>query len=153
MVLLKITLSITGWLLTYVYAIAPIAIGVANCTQGSDDPWLASLIFYIPALVLGLLFASFGKQWAKWLRMFSLPHLATIIFGTLTVLPFLIGSTFLGKHVCQVQTGNFEELVAPWWHTLWAPIHLICILSILIFSVWFLKRSKNHNENHIASAT
>jgi hypothetical protein len=130
--------TILGALLAGVYAFYIAAIPIANCTQRSDDPWSLSLVFVLPmGLAAASLLAAARGASSRFIWVTLLPAPLLLLAGWVA-LPFLWGSTVHGAHVCHVQTGYHEAFPAPWWHRVWAPVHLsvLLVLAWLSVQVW-----------------
>jgi hypothetical protein len=129
---------LVGWFLTYFYGLGIVALPMANCTQGSDDPWTLTLFLEVPLLVVGLALIWLGRPWHLADRLLGVPHLLTLTLGPFVVTPFLISSTLGGQHVCHAHLGYFADLRPAWWHPAWAPVEVLCLatLGFTIFSTW-----------------
>jgi hypothetical protein len=135
--------AIVGSLLGAFYAFYLFVIPIANCTQRSADPWLATFIIGTPLglLTLGMFAAAQGaSRKTHWLTLVLAPLLAGAAWN---VLPFLWGSTILGYHVCHVQTGYHEPFPTPLWHRFWAPFHLALLLGIALLALRLWRRPWN----------
>ena len=137
-----------GWLLSYAYVLGPPMIGIANCTHGSDDPWVICLIVSLPLLLIGLLLVWFARPWVRWQRWLALPQALTAVLACVSIAPFFRGSTIQGRHVCQVQTGYFQELSPAWWHGLWAPFQLAGIVFLMTTIVFTWRATARRTIKH-----
>ena len=141
---MRYVISLIGWSLTYFGALPLLAIPIVNCTQASDDAWSGTLFLCDPVILFGLLLVGLAHPWSRLDRVLMCPHVLTIVVGVVQVMPFLIGSTLQGKHVCEVQTGYMGGLHAAWWHPLWAPVQLLCfvLVAATMVLVWVKTRRR-----------
>ena len=135
---MKHVMRFVGWCLTYLYGIGVVTVPIANCTQGSDDPWAITLFVEVPILAVGLGLVWLARPWHVADLFLGAPHLATLTFAPISISPFLIKSTFGGQHVCQAHLGYFPDLKAAWWHPAWAPVQFIClaVLGLTVGLTW-----------------
>jgi hypothetical protein len=129
-----------GWVGTWSWPVLYLPHVLGSCTQGSEDPWLASLVIYLPALLLMLAVASLGIRGARWLRWLTLPHLITLLLALYMVTPYLWGTTILGHHLCTVRDGlaGFDAYERSMFAVLWAPLQFaaLCVLGYTVYRTW-----------------
>ena len=134
--LLQISISVIGWLLSYIAVFFIPLIEISTCTMGGDDAWLISLIFYTPFSLFSMLLIIVGCKYRFYTKWLSLPHILLIPLALFVSLKYLWGSTILGNHVCHVGKGYFEHLQIEWWHRTWAPIKLTEVTGFICLAFY-----------------
>ena len=135
----------TGWVLSYFMLWVLIPFG--TCTQGDDDPWLASF-FYSVVPLIGLVLILISSIKIRESRM-GLTHVLTLLLIVFNTPSYWISVTFKGQHICagfdSYYINSFEPAL---WHRLWAPYVTILGLAFIVMGITFFKNYiKAHRTN------
>ncbi len=123
------------------------AVQITTCTQGDEDNWLASLLFYLPASLLILCLAFVGTSKPAGIRWLSLPLLGLVPWAGIVAARFTYGATLLGDHLCTVSTGEagFNSYPSSWWGAAWGPAQLTFLALVIwcIYKYWVPSMAAN----------
>jgi hypothetical protein len=131
---MRTTLASIGWVATWFWPLLYTPHVLGTCTMGSEDGWSGSLFVVLPVMLVMLGAASAGIGGPKPLRWLTIPHVFTVILALAWVSPYLWGTTFLGKHLCSVRDGGFEDYASSAFAPYWAPVQFAA-LGLLIYVV------------------
>jgi hypothetical protein len=130
-----------GWVISwFVVFLAVAGVQITTCTQGSEDAWVASSVFYTPlAIALLVVILATKSHHVKYVSL-SIPLFLVLPYCAIFTVPFLIGNTFHGTHLCSVLLGEpmFNGYSGTWWLRAWAPMEILLIVtySWVAFSCW-----------------
>jgi hypothetical protein len=135
----------TGWVLSYF--ILWVLIPFGTCTQGDDDPWLASF-FYSAVPLLGLVLILISSIKIRESRM-GLTHVLTLLLIVFSTPSYWIRVTFQGQHICTGFDNNCINTFEPeFWHRMWAPyVTILGLIFLFIGIVYYKNHIKAHRTN------
>jgi hypothetical protein len=120
---------------------------ITTCTQGEEDAWLVSLLFYLPASLVFLCLAFIGASRPAGIRWFSLPLFGLVPWAGVVAGRFTYGVTFVGDHLCTVSTGEsgFSSYPSAWWSGFWGPVQLIFLALVVwcMYKYWVPSKTAN----------
>ena len=135
------TLAVFGWLLSLGLLMGIAGPLFGTCTQGSDDPWTASLIFYAPIGLFGLLLAWRGSPTGHHFCWLAAPHILTLALGSYFV-PVYLQTTFGDQDVCSVREGASYGITVTALQRAWAPSWFCFLVALVwVFSRYWLANS------------
>jgi len=113
---------------------------IGTCTQGSEDNWLISFIFYTPISLLFLSMSYMGTKTPSVIRWLSLPLFGLLPWAGYISLKYIWGVSILGNHPCMISTNvvGFNAYTSSWWAVYWGPIQFIFVLlcTWCLFKYW-----------------
>lgn len=137
--------TVFGWILSLSLFIGIAGPLFGTCTQGDDDPWLASLFVLAPVGLAGLVMAASGAKSGRRYSLFAIPHIATLMLGGQLIPIYFSQTTIKGIHVCAVREGGFEysaSLAQQLWAPSWFIVLLVLVYVILLF--WHSGHAARH---------
>lgn len=134
-VAVAVVASSLGWLLSFTYPIHLIGAYTHTCTMGNDGPHLTSLLLGPATLLLAMLLIWAGRQQARYLRWFIIPHVVTIGVAIWLLPRYLLLCTLSGRFICAASLfgDSWEGTPAALWHFFYAPGHLV-VLAVFFWS-------------------
>jgi len=127
-----------GWIFSWLALFLIPFTSITTCTMGSEDAWWMSLVFYTPlSLFLLAVIVLTNKHHSRWISL-SLPNLVLIPWAAVFVVPFLLGTTVDGDHVCAALKNQpgFNAYPSSWWQTIWAPVQM-CIIGGYAWAMFY----------------
>jgi hypothetical protein len=144
-------LGVIGLILLWFCVFSIPMLEITTCTQGSEDAWLGSLIFFLPVSAVSIGLALLATGTPTKIKWFSLPLFALLPWAGVIVVKYISGVTFGGGHLCAVLTGElgFNSYPTSWWAKYWGPIQLVFIVSVgwLLFKFWWQRPAANKTLN------
>jgi len=137
------TLAVFGWLFSLGLLMGIAGPLFGTCTQGDDGPWIASLTFYAPIGLFGLLLAWRGAQAGRHFCWLAAPHILTLALGSYFV-PLYLQTTFGGQDVCSVREGGSYGITVTVLQRAWAPSWFCLLVALVwVFSRYWLADSES----------
>lgn len=113
---------------------------MTTCTQGSEDAWMVSFIFYLPFSFLSLALAWLGTESSSRIKWLSLPLFLLLPWAAFIASKYIIGVTLNESHLCVISTGEmgFNSYPRSWWGAYWGPLQLLFVLLTgwCLFKYW-----------------
>ena len=131
-----------GWLLSLGLLLGVAGPLFGTCTQGSDDPWIASLIVYAPIGIVGVVLAAWTARIGRSFYWLATPHVLTLGLGVYLVPFYFWFTTIGGIDVCSAREGTSFDIAPTLVQRLWAPtwLVLLVILVMVVNSYWRANR-------------
>ena len=127
---------------------------ITTCTQGSEDAWMVSLLFYLPISLIFLVLAWLGTKSPSGIKWLSLPLFALLPWAAYTASKYIVGVTIGKNHLCAISTGEagFGSYPSSWWGAYWGPLQLIFIILVgwCLFKYWQKRPAANKQLKHDA---
>lgn len=125
---------------------------ITTCTQGSEDAWMVSLLFYLPVSFIFLGLAWLGTKSPSGIRWLSLPLFALLPWAAFIASKYISGVTIGKNHLCVISTGEvgFNSYSSSWWSDYWGPLQLIFIVLVgwCLFKYWQKSPAANKQLKH-----
>lgn len=132
--------SLVGWIIAYVHLLMVAVVRVAQCGEGTSDPWFATLLTAVIA-VPAIFMIPMGLFMRPGLRWLALPLVVLALLALVAVLPYIEGTTMAGAAPCGVSGGGTGYVQATGWQRAWAPLQLILIAALGFSASLFWRRT------------
>jgi hypothetical protein len=136
-----------GWVLSYFQIVVLIPFG--SCTQGDDDPWLASL-YYAVVPVIGFILIIATSKGIRKSSLMGIPHIFTLFLIFWNTPSYWIRCTFQGQHICAGFSNDYINGFQPvLWHRFWAPIvTMLGFTCVVLGFIYFKNYIKEYRTSH-----
>jgi hypothetical protein len=149
-IIVKISGSIGLLILWFGMLFIPI-VEITTCTQGSEDAWLVSLLFYSPVTIVAIVLALIGSVKPTGIRWLTLPLFMLFPWAGYVAIHYIIEVTVQGNHLCVVSTGEsgFSSYPQSWWAAYWGPSQLLMVTlaAFVVSKYWRAKSTANKQLN------
>lgn len=148
---LQSSLSIFLFVLLWIGVLSTSLVETASCTQGSDDPWVASLLLLSISLLALVLLAVLPTNHLS--KPLTVPFIGLVPWALYVAGKYTYGVTMQALHPCTVLKGElgFSEQAFDSWLMYWGPVQLVFLtaLSVYLIHNWSaLKKLPGHNRQY-----
>lgn len=138
-VVLRIGLTLVGWLVAFVHLLILGILPRTSCAQGAGDVLAGSLMMAVPAAIC-LAVIGAGKRVSPMMRYASVPAALVWPFAVVAVWPTLgAGDT----HLCVALGLASDAGAAPGWHAWWPWVQLGLLAAIAARFVELLRAGRD----------
>jgi hypothetical protein len=141
--------------LWFTIPLSTIGTHITTCTMGDEDSWrVASAIFTPVNFLLIIFIILLRKHHVRLSESGRLLRNLIVPVCALYVIPYFVGSTLMGKHLCTVRTWeNFDEYLpySDMLASLWAPLQIFTLINVFLLSRWYSNLKRPQNVVHSVS--
>ena len=130
-IILRVGVSVGGWLIFIGLALTLAVIPEADCHPNSNELWRGTFLFGLLGFA-GLLCVGQGFQWRESLRWFAVPAVGLALYAGYFILPALTETSLNGESLCFIANSkvpSLEGYAATTVERLW-PVLQLTVLGL-----------------------